>query len=396
MTATMHLWPEAPREHDGLIRASARLELGSGGEELLWYDYPAEHRESLTDDADPYVVALALRMAQESRPVRVHGRVSPSLLRNLEQYVAAWAAWRPDRYAPIEIAADDETEREPPAGPPQAVCSFSGGIDSSFTAYRHAKGVTTRFPEPLTAGVMVRGFDIPLEQTEMFVRASEKVRRQFDSLGLELIPVATSFRSLGLDWVETFGAAVASVMMLLGRRFSRGLIAQGVPFSSYEHLVEGSNPLTDPLLSSDGFRVIPDGAESSRIDKVRAIAAWPEALEELRVCARGREKDRNCCRCEKCIRSILSFRALGLPRPACFPREVSDEQIRGLIPIKKIKISVGYDPIVRTAESHGLGDAPWVERLRRAIRSSRLHAQLSPRHRGTKLWRLMRRLRMIE
>ena len=191
--------------------------------------------------------------------------------------------------------ADDEQEREASPGPAQAICGFSGGVDSSFLALRHARGVETRHPEPLRAGVMVHGFDIPLEEEAMFERAASKARRQLDSLGLDLIQVRTNFLSLEIDWTHTFGPALAGILMLFGRRFSRGLIAQGVPFESYRQLVTGSNPITDPLLSSGAFQIVADGAAYARADKIRVIADWPETMRDLRVCWRGEQKDRNCC-----------------------------------------------------------------------------------------------------
>ena len=371
MISTMHLWPKEACERDGQVFLSAKLEIDAGRQETLWYAIPLEYKGTLSDDADPFVVALALRMAQEGRAVRVHGRVSPSLLKNLETYLGIWSAWKPGRYSPIEIIADDEQDRKKPGGPVQAVCGFSGGIDSSFTAYRHVRGIGTRFPEPLTAGVMVRGFDIPLEENIVFSNACSKARRQLDSLGLELIPVATNFRSLDLDWTHAFGTGVVSIMMLLGGRFTRGLIALGAPVGSYGMMIVGSNPLTDPLLSSNAFQVIPDGAEFDRPDKIRVIADWPEARDMLRVCWAGPHKDRNCCECEKCIRTILSFRALGLGLPPCFEQDVTDHQILELKPLQEFKIAVGYEPIVRTAEQMGKGDASWVQALRGAIERNR-------------------------
>ncbi len=361
---------------DGALHAAVTLELSPERRENLWYRIPEDHQESLSDDVDGFVTALALRFAAEGKDVRVHGRVSPSLLRNLESYQAAWQAWVPGLYNRVMITADEERERPAPDGPAQAVCGFSGGVDSSFTAYRHSRGLTTRFPQPLRAGLMVKGFDIPLEQEGMFQRAAEKAKRQLDSLGLEIIPVATNFKELNVKWIHTFGPAVAGLLMLFGNRFCRGLVAQGVPFSSYRHLVEGSNPLTDPLLSSEAFRVLPDGAEFTRPEKIHVLADWPEALEELRVCWRGLEKDRNCCECEKCIRNILTFRVLGFGLPPCFEHDVTDQQILNLGPLKEIIISVGYEPIIRMAEKAGNGEESWVKALRKAIARNRRTARL--------------------
>jgi len=383
----VHVWPEGPAEKNGAVELVAVLEMPSGSWETLWYRVPQSHRSALSDDADGFVAALALRLAAEGKDVRVHGRVSPSLLRNLESYQAAWQSWKPGLYDRVTITADVEKEREAPRGEVQAICGFSGGVDSSFTAYRHVRGVTTRFPQPLRAGVMVHGFDIPLEEDDMYQRASAKAERQLASLGLELIPVATNFRALDIEWTHTFGPAVAGLLMQFGRRFSRGLVAQGVPFGSYRYIVEGSNPLTDPLLSSEAFRVLPDGAEFGRPDKIRVLADWPEALEELRVCWRGEEKDRNCCQCEKCIRNILTFRALGLGLPPCFERDVTDRQILEMGPLKEIIISVGYEPIIRMAEKAGSGGESWVKALRKAIRRNRIEARMA---RTRILWRLLR------
>jgi hypothetical protein len=384
------VWQEPPRQREGEIELSATLELPGGERELLWYRVPEQSASALTEDADPFVAATALRLAKTGADVNVHGCVSPSLLRNLESYHGAWAAWRPELYSNVGIVADDEREREAPSGPAQAVCGFSGGVDSSFTAFRHARGVETRHPEPLRAGVMVHGFDIPLEEEAVFERAASKTRRQLDSLGLDLIQVRTNFHSLDVEWTHTFGPAVAGVLMIFGKRFARGLIAQGVPYVSYHHLVEGSNPLTDPLLSSDSFQVVADGAAYSRADKIRLIADWPEAMQDLRVCWRGEQKDRNCCECEKCIRNILTFRVLGLGLPPCFERDVADDQIRQLGPLKEIIISVGYAPIIERAEQAGRGDEPWVRALRTCIRRNRIRQGLD-RARGVALTRRMKK-----
>jgi hypothetical protein len=93
-------------------------------------------------------------------------------------------------------------------------------------------------------------------------------------------------------------------------------------------------------------------------------------LEYLRVCWAGDHLYENCCDCEKCIRNILTFRALGLGLPPCFKSDVSNERIRNLAPLKEIIMSVGYDVILDLAERRGLDD-PWVDELRRCVKRNR-------------------------
>jgi hypothetical protein len=81
------------------------------------------------------------------------------------------------------------------------------------------------------------------------------------------------------------------------------------------------------LLSSASFPIIHDGAAFTRFDKVRVISQWPAALQYLRVCLRGKERDKNCCRCRKCVRAILYFRFVGRGLPPSFEQDVSDLQL---------------------------------------------------------------------
>lgn len=366
----LHLWPEPIREEGGWITASATLERSDGKKRLLWYRLPVEHRDLLTNGCEPFVVGILFLAMSERRPLRVHGRVSPSLLRNLEDFQTAWASWKPSEYGVIDIRADDETETPPVVRDRPAIVAFSGGVDSAFTAYRHVRGFGTRFPRKLKAAVMVHGFDVPLEEPATFERAFERSRRMTDSLGLSLIPMATNFRELTPEWTHSFGTGLASSMMLLSGGYSEGLVGLGIAYVHIEHLVEGSNALTDALLSYNRFRIIPDAGGFQRADKISALLEWPEFLENMRVCWRGPQKDRNCCVCEKCIRTILTLRVLGVPLPPSFPQDVDNRQIRKLRPLKELIMKTQYDNIVSLAKKKSIEES-WVKALQASLRRNR-------------------------
>src|SRR5262249_23133771 len=149
------------------------------------------------------------------------------------------------------------------------------------------------------------------------VRAATLLR----SVGVPLHTMATNFQELGLEWTQVFAAAIVSGLMFLQETYGTGLLASAVP---YDRLIVplGADPITAPLMSRDPLRVVHDGADASRVEKARAIAEWPEALELLRVCWEGAQKDRNCGECEKCVRTVLDFRLAGV-LPAAFPRDVT-------------------------------------------------------------------------
>jgi hypothetical protein len=352
---------------------SVAIETPGAGRKVLWYSIPERQEAMLARNADPFVAGLIYLIMESGHDVQVHGEVSPSLLRNLEEFQAAWVAWVPGLGC-AAIRADREAEAAPSGPREDAVVAFSGGVDSCFTAFRQVRAAGPRIPYRPTAGVMVHGFDIPLGQPEMFASAVARSRALLSSLGLELIPMATNYRELVKEWSHSFGAAVASCLMLFSGRFRAGLIGQGFTYSEFCILHEGSNPLTDQLLSTDSFKVVPDGTAFDRASKIFAMRDWDEFLRHLRVCWEGPDKDRNCCKCEKCVRNILTFRALGLGLPACFDHDIEDQQISTL------RLGAGALPYIRygglagIAAAHGVAGS-WIEILEKRLSRMRRHEQ---------------------
>ncbi len=366
---SIHIWPEEPWRQPGGTQVSAVLKMPAREQLALWYRIPENLHAKVPTNADHFVVGTIFLLMKMGMDVHVHGQVSPSLLRNLEEFQAAWVAVRPD-LVHVCISADHEREEALPNQIDQAIMAFSGGVDSCFTAFRHTCAKNVRFPRKLTAAVMVHGFDIPLSDLEGFNLATERSRRMLSSLGIELLPVSTNYREIVGDWAHSHGAAVASCLHLFRGGFSEGLIGQTFTYGEIRSIMEGVNALTDPLLSSDNFKIIPDGAAFKRSDKILAISSRPELLKDLRVCWEGAQKDQNCCNCEKCMRNILTFRALGLGLPACFDRDISVDQIRTLRLGDRDRRRIRYEALLSLAKTHGT-TGTWTDVLARRLAAQR-------------------------
>lgn len=387
------VWIEQPKISAEALTLSATLELPSRGREVLWYRVPLEHQSLLTQGHDPFVLGTLFMAMRTASDLEIHGEVSPSLLRNLEEFQAAWVCWKPNYYSKIEIRADLEREQPLASGSPAAISAFSGGVDSCFTVWRHRIGRCGRLRQNLEAGLLVHGLDIPLEQPEVFGRAAANAKLMLNSLDVKLLSMATNFKQVGGDWEDVFMAGIASCMVWYQSGYSVGLIGSSQPYHTLA-LPWGSNPITDWMLSSDQFQFIHDGAAYIRTEKVREIAQWPEVLQHLRVCWAGDTLDRNCGRCEKCIRTVLNFRAVGLSRPACLPYEVSDEQILNLSGMHEALLGE-FVHILLTAKDAGV-TASWVDALERCVKQNRRTLG-----RGETLWfragrRLKRMLRPVK
>jgi hypothetical protein len=373
MSAVLHVRPRPLAASGGSVTATAALDFPAGGSFELWYRLPERFAAMLAGDCDPFVIAAVFPAMSAGADVAVHGRASPSLLANLEEFTAAWACWWPGRYRRVSFRADDERESVPVA-PDAAVLAFSGGLDSAFTAWRHFRGLAGRRNLRIRAGVLVHGFDIPLEDSAAFAAASRHAQAMLSSVGAEFIPVSTNMRAAGGKWLATHGAALFSCLALLKSGYSAGVIASSAGYSDMGIEV-GSNPATDQFLSSDSFRSVHDGAEYLRYGKIPDLAAWPEALAHLRVCFDDRGGGDNCCRCVKCIETALAFRAQGLPVPPAFPVEP------GLGDILRLKMKHRYylgklGEIAELAGRRGLGRTAWGRAVRLAAARNALRLGL--------------------
>jgi hypothetical protein len=372
----MHLWQEEAIAQDGFTTVKVTIESPNQPRSSLWYRLPSEYSSYLNQSCDPFVIATLFIAMRQSADVMVHGTVSPSLIRNLEEFQAAWSCWRPTHYHPVAIQAETEQEQIQASSEERAITAFSGGVDSCYTALRHRRGLCNRSQQNLQTGMLVHGFDIPLKQTQDFDKAVEGAKVMLSSLGMDLIPLATNFRQvIKWDWEDVFGTAIASCLMLFQNHYTTGLIpasysyyALGFPY--------GSNPISDRLLSSKSFEIVHDGANARRAEKISHVSTWNEGLHHLRVCWEGPDKYRNCGRCEKCIRNILNFRILGIDSPPCFDHIVTNQEIRSLR-VKNAQLDA-LKSLLESAKQANIS-APWVNALEHAIHRNQLIQSLQSR-----------------
>lgn len=367
MDQTLHIHPIDPAAGPDTTVYAARIERAGDAPVTLRYTVPNAFASAVTDALDPFLVGVLFKAMKKAAPIHAHGRVSPSLLRNLTEFQAAWGHFHPEQYTPVDMIADQEAEIEPPA-PEKYVSAFSGGADASFTLYRHCKKLCGRLARPIGAAIMVHGFDIPLDQSETFARASARAQAITDDVGVPLVRVATNWRIITPEenWEDMHGTALAAVLLLFGRGFRGGLIASGAPYKKIS-IPWGSSALLDGRLGGVGFTIENDAAAFDRYQKIKTIAQWPAARRGVRICYEGHDLSGNCGVCYKCMRSILLFRAVGAGLPECFPHDVDDRFIRDwhrreLVP----NASTSIREILHVARIHGT-EGSWSVALRATL-----------------------------
>ena len=329
----------------------------------LWFEFDASITPPADTDCDSYLLAVIMLAMRENRNIYIRGDVSKSLLSNLIEYQAAWHKWLPKTYTPIHITV--ESVKDDVAVVPGAICAFSGGVDATFSVWRHSQNKYSHRSQTIKLCTIVHGFDIPLDNETAFHSASQRAQKTLGDIDLPLIPIRTNYRDvIKVNWEHVFSCALVATLNNLKAVAGTCIIGSSEPYDSLV-IPWGSSPITDHLLGSNAFNVIHDGASHSRTEKVAEISAWKLGSNHLRVCWQGDLKDRNCGQCEKCLRTKLNFLATGHSIPKCFPESNLLQDLE-TITLKNDAVRAEWKQIYEYARSKGI-DAPWVQKVHKVL-----------------------------
>jgi hypothetical protein len=285
-----------------------------------FFDMVGEHDVRPPVLLDGFVFAHLFYAMQLGQDIHVRGAVSVQLLRNVREFQEAWHIWAPERYNRVRITADEIVSRLPEPRPTEAFAAYSAGVDSTYTVLRHSGRNAGPDSYALRSSVlMVHGFDVPLDRAGQFDAMKQRSVPLMRDLGLTVRVMRTNLKELRLQrWEDAFMAQLVSCLNNYSHEFGYALVASAHPYDELEFPV-GSTAATDYLLSGAAMQTVHDGACASRTRKVEAIARNPIAVASLKVCWEGANAHENCGVCEKCVRTRLNFRAVGVDEPSCFP-----------------------------------------------------------------------------
>ncbi|TLU64688.1 hypothetical protein FE810_11435 [Thalassotalea litorea] len=269
----------------------------------LYYDFPLDIKPRLC--ADPFVAAslLSAMYLNEDIIIDEEWQISPELLTNLDKIQDIFSRWEQYLgYKLNKINIHGGTVAEAPSHFCKTVSFFSGGVDGSHTFLTNQQDID--------ALLFVKGIDMQLENDALFAETSRVNREYLKQYNKPLHTIISNVRFLGhhfgVKWGACCGGGLSSIALAIGAR--KCLIASG---SSYDYIYpSGTNYISDHLWGNQQTRIVHDGAQSSRLDKIRAIAEDPQCLKILRVC--WHDDGYNCGKCEKCLRTMASLRALEL------------------------------------------------------------------------------------
>lgn len=328
--------------------ASVRIH-GAGDPFELWFRVHGA-RPQLEAEA---LVALTLPVAMGlQQDIDLGGlRLDESFAATSTAWQEAFATWYPDRLAPIALRR--HRGRRTRTRPDGVGCFFTGGVDSFHSVLANR--------DRLTHLVFVHGFDVPLEGLPALrADVTEHVQTAALELGLPLIEVETNLHDLSdtrqSPWGTTYhGVALAAVAHLLSGVVGEMII--GATHAFADLFPYGSHPMTDPLLSSSGLRLVHHGCEADRVEKTRTCAASPVAMRHLRVCWENRDGTYNCGTCKKCLRTMIALAIAGnLESCATLPHTIDLDAVRAL-PLGDVNTLARHAELIHHLREEGTNPA---------------------------------------
>lgn len=295
----------------------------------LWFRFPRYLEDVTTDDANPFLAAMLPLAMRERRSIVIEGRVSRQLLAGTQQIMRIFASWdrslKPVRIdaEPAEATAELNTH---------VACFFTAGVDSFYTLLKNQQ--TQRGNERISHLLCVQGFPgFPLNNAQLYRYYHRSLGQIASELGLGAIIAETNlsdFVPAFTPWDYHAGSNLAAVALCLPRLFRCAYIPAGDTYATLSRW--GSHPLVDPLWSTESLEFRHDGCEAARSQKIEWYLARSRlALNHLRVCGYESTGERNCGRCEKCLRTMIGLHIFGvLDQADVFAEPLDLDRVRSM------------------------------------------------------------------
>jgi len=279
-----------------------------------WYRVPECYLPFLHTQSDAFLVAGLLAGMYFDEDIHVRGTVSPRLAYHLDEYQFLLNFRKPKEVRPVSIQYERLAPLE--VNPIGVGTTFSGGVDSLFTVWKH---LPQNQPNPnyqITHGIFVRGFDILPNETQYYKQLLGQYSKQASKIGIDLIELETNAMGVLHERATLsyfYGPVIISVGLVLPGLFQRFYVPSSWDYYNLKREAHTSDPLLDGLLSTDTLEIIHYGSNYRRVEKVEEIADWDVAQDTLWVCQDHKfmETTWNCSHCEKCVRTMIPLYALG-------------------------------------------------------------------------------------
>lgn len=295
---------------DGQVRLCADLTLNGKGT-TLWFGVDEAYGEYLCHQrSDAFVMALLPTAMRGGYEIVCETPMSERLHYQLSNYLIPTLSDTCDIYHSVKIRATLTADRIPTAG--AVGTGFSGGVDCLYTILTHGKDN----PLPLThVAVFNTGvFEGPAYR-EAFKHSCRNAQRFSEESGMPLVCVDSNISEvLPERYLDVFSYRLCAFALALQPLFSVYLLSSSYDASVFyinPHACDSYNALLIHCAQTETLTVYHSGSQAKRLEKTKALSAFPIAYRWFHPCIYGHVGERNCGHCRKCIREGSILYAMG-------------------------------------------------------------------------------------
>lgn len=281
---------------------------------LCQFFYPAEYQQYLCSErADAFLVSVLPFAMQHGFDIQCEMPVSGKLLHQIKSYyIPVLAQAQPDfKFITVEAQADN---RDLNVG--KAVgTGLSCGVDSFYSVLRYMQPDVEngyKLTHVVSMNVGSFGYQGGEFSRKWFQEELVKARRVAKKLQLPLIEVDSNLMEFYQQNHATSGTfRMAGAILGLQKLFAVYYIGAGFSLKTFD-ICSPDNDDYDlfnlMVACNESTEFYSSGIEATRFERTRFISDFPVTHSELTVCLKG---DKNCGRCEKCLRTIGTLYVLG-------------------------------------------------------------------------------------
>lgn len=309
---------------DAYAEVAFNLKLGEKAE-TLWYRVSLEYGRYLCEDrADSFVVTFFTFAMEHNLNIRSAYPISQKLWFQLtSQVMPQLAVTSKEIGQEIQILADTVSEsyqNENGVG-----TGMSCGVDSFATLYEY----TELCEKPEYKLTHLTHFNVgahhgqtgsfkPELQRQLYLKDVARVQQFCEEYGYKLLTVDSNltdvidsfFGYMDFEYFHTY--LNVGTVLLLQKLFSRYYYSPAINLTSFHCNLKEDPAYYEkwllPNLSTESVSFYNSNKNWTREDKLKLIADFPQSYDWLKVCVKS---DTNCCKCVKCMRTIMGLEAIG-------------------------------------------------------------------------------------
>lgn len=298
---------------NGKVRLQAKFEF-AGAENVLWYETDEKFgRYMTTERIDAFLVGLLWLGIRNGVNIKVNGPLSAKLFYGLNHYLIPLIA-QIYRYKPIQVQCDylisNPLPNEGAVG-----TGLSCGIDSLCTIYEHLdKGVPENYKITHLTFFNTGSNEMMGSkqwQQKIFLERAAWSNACAKELGKELMIVDSNINDiLKMSFVRTHTLRNISALLVFQKLFHVYYYSSGYQTLNAKFNQDSASydAISLPLLSTENVTFYSAGSNLSRVEKTKMVSDFELSYKYLNVCL---FKIKNCGRCLKCKRTLLTMDILG-------------------------------------------------------------------------------------